>query len=205
MARKPLLVAAIFSLACLATAPSAGAVGLAEGHAVSKPARAAQASSTTIAPLASCPGQTDLDAPAEEQEEAMRCMTDYARQHFGLPPLAATDQLDASARGKSDDILRCDDFSHFACGREFTYWIEASGYLAAGCWRAGENLAWGAGDEGTVRSIFRAWMRSPGHRQNVLGDFSQLGISLRVGELDGLTGSHVWTQHFGSHCEPVPA
>jgi uncharacterized protein YkwD len=80
--------------------------------------------------------------------------------------------------------------------------MRESGYLSTQCWRAGENLAWGTGREGTVRSTFRAWMRSPGHRQSILGDFAQVGISLEVGDLAGRRGTHVWTQHFGSHCEP---
>jgi uncharacterized protein YkwD len=159
--------------------------------------------SGAIAPLAACPGQTLLGAPTEAQEDTMRCMTDYARRQAGLPSLAEAEELDSSAAGKSGDILRCNSCSHSACGRDFTYWMEESGYLSAQCWRAGENLAWGTGREGTVRSIFRAWMRSPGHRQNVLGDFTQLGLNLEVGTLEGLRGTRVWTQHFGSHCEPA--
>ncbi len=72
--------------------------------------------------------------------------------------------------------------------------------MSAECWRVGENLAWGVEEEGTVGSIFRAWMRSPAHRANILGDFEETGIDLRVGQLGGLTGVHLWTQHFGSHC-----
>ncbi len=189
------------ALAALALAPSALAVGLGQQQALSRTAQAAQAPETAIAPLSACPGQTNRDAPAAEQERAMRCMTDYARTHFDLPALAEAEQLSASAEGKSSDILLCDSFSHSACGREFTYWMKASGYLSVGCWRAGENLAWGVGDEGSVRSIFRAWMNSPSHRRNVLGDYDQIGIALKVGELEGLTGTRVWTQHFGSQCE----
>lgn len=200
MSSKVALIATLSAIAGLAIAPTAGAVSLQDQRVVAKPTHAAHSASTPIASEAACPGQTDASAPAVAQEEAMRCMTDYARQHLGLPPLAEAETLDASSRAKSGDILRCDDFSHFACGREFTYWIEASGYLTAPCWRAGENLAWGTGEEGTVRSIFRAWMRSPGHRQNILGDFSQIGISLQIGELAGQGGTYVWTQHFGSHC-----
>jgi uncharacterized protein YkwD len=200
MPSKLSLIATLLAVAGLALAPSAFAVGLGAQRAVSKPAQAAQAPNTPIAPPSSCPGQTDLGAPLDEQEEAMRCMTDYARVHFGLPPLAEAEQLSLSAAGKSGDILACNSFSHSACGREFTYWMKESGYLSAPCWRAGENLAWGIGEEGSVRSIFRAWMRSPGHRQNVLGNFDQIGIALRVGELEGQGGTRVWTQHFGSRC-----
>ena len=59
----------------------------------------------------------------------MLCMTNFARAAAGLGALADAEELDRSALGKADDVLRCDSFSHFACGREFTYWIRAAGYI----------------------------------------------------------------------------
>jgi uncharacterized protein YkwD len=152
-----------------------------------------------IAPVDACANQTSTAVPLPVQRRAMRCMTNYARRGVGMAGLGKARQLDRSASGKSRDILRCDSFSHFACGRDFTYWMRQSGYLAASCWRAGENLAWGMGDAGSVRAVFRAWMSSPGHRDNILGRFRQIGVGVRVGNLDG-HDAHVWTQHFGSHC-----
>lgn len=134
----------------------------------------------------------------------MRCMTDFARRHVRMGGLVNAGDLDRSALDKSGDILRCDSFSHYACGRDFTYWMQRVGYIPAQCWRAGENLAWGTGDYGGVRSIFRAWIHSPEHRANILGRYTQIGIGLQVGNLDGDQGVHVWTQHFGSHCGPAP-
>jgi uncharacterized protein YkwD len=153
-----------------------------------------------IAPTSVCQGQMELDAPTGQQESAMRCMIDYARGQAGLPALADTEALDRSAADKAADVLRCDSFSHFACGREFTYWMQQTGYVSSQCWRVGENLAWGTGSYGTVRAIFRAWMSSPGHRENILDDFAETGISLRVGTLNGQPETHVWAEHFGSHC-----
>ncbi len=135
----------------------------------------------------------------------MRCMTNFTRERLGLAPFADAPELDLSASSKASDLLECDSFSHSACGRDFTYWMRANGYISEACWHVGENLAWGTGEYGSVRSIFQAWMRSPTHRHNLLGDYSQLGISLKVGDLAGQTGTRVWAQHFGSHCEPVPA
>ena len=156
--------------------------------------------SALVAPTSVCPHQTDLgDSPAV-QEQAMRCMTNFARAHDGLGRLGDAASLDGSAVRKTDDILRCDSFSHYACGRQFTFWMQRSGYLAARCWRAGENIAWGTSDEGSVRSIFVAWLHSPEHRRNLLGRYSQIGIALSVGTLEGHRGAHVWTQDFGSHC-----
>lgn len=147
-----------------------------------------------------CPTAVGLDAPAPTQESAMLCLVSETRERYGLPPLAQSETLRQTAVEKGDDLLRCNEFSHTACGRSFTYWIEESGYMSVECWRVGENLAWGVEEEGTVGSIFRAWMHSPAHRANILGDFEETGIDLRVGQLGGLTAVHLWTQHFGSHC-----
>ena len=51
-----------------------------------------------------------------------------------------------------------------------------------------------------MRSIFVAWLHSPEHRANMLGRYSQIGIALSVGNLEGHNDAHVWTQDFGSHC-----
>ena len=130
----------------------------------------------------------------------MLCMTNFARRNAGLGELGDTRQLDRSAWHKSGDILRCDSFSHEACGRAFTYWMQRVGYLPAPCWRAAENIAWGAGSLGSVHSIFSAWIHSPGHRENILGPYLQIGIGLRVGGLEGNEDAHVWTQEFGARC-----
>jgi uncharacterized protein YkwD len=156
--------------------------------------------STLVAPVSACADQTDLgDAPGV-QERAMLCMTNFARGHDGLGRFGNAADLDHSAIRKTDDILHCDSFSHYACGRQFTFWMQRSGYLAARCWRAGENIAWGVGRYATVRSIFVAWLHSPEHRANLLGRYSQIGIALSVGTLEGHRDAHVWTQDFGSHC-----
>ena len=167
--------------------------------ALASAATAFGARTSIVAPASACP-QVKLDAAPQAQEEAMLCLTNYARERVGEAPLEATAQLEESAADKGADVISCNSFSHTACGREFTYWMRATGYLSTECWRAGENLAWGAGEYGTVSSIFRAWLRSPTHRANVLGDYTQIGINLQVGPLNGRKGVHVWTSHFGLHC-----
>lgn len=159
----------------------------------------ASAASGAIAPASACPNQTNPGAPSGAQAKAMRCMVNYARERLGKPRLVNAPALDRAARRKSADILRCDQFDHEACGRSFTYWMERFGYLGGGCGSAGENIAWGTGSLGSVRNIFIAWMHSPGHRANILGAFSDFGVGLRVGSLEGHRGAHVWTQDFGSH------
>ena len=157
--------------------------------------------SRLIAPTSACSGQRDAAAPAAVQERAMRCMTNYARRHARRGRLLDSSKLDASARMKSRDIVRCDSFSHYACGRDFTYWMKRVGYLRASCWRAGENIAWGSGSYGSVRSIFGAWMHSGPHRENILSPgYESFGVGLDVGGLGRYRDAHVWVQHFGEHC-----
>lgn len=188
MRRKIVTSLALALLACGCLAPGAGAMNL----------------SRLIAPTAVCANQMDLNAPYAAQMRAMRCMTDYARRRAHTAGLVDARSLDRSARDKATDILRCDSFSHEACGREFTFWMKRVSYLRAPCWRVGENLAWGTGRYASVRSIFRAWIHSPEHRANILGRYTQVGVGLRVGVLSDDREVHVWVQHFGSHCGPAP-
>jgi len=124
----------------------------------------------------------------------MLCLVNHARVNHGLEPLAAPAVLAKSAGRKSGDILRCDEFSHEACGREVGYWPEQLGY--GGC--VGENIAYATGRTATPRMIFHLWMNSPGHRENILrSSYDDIGIGLQVGELEGFGGAHVWTQQFG--------
>ena len=153
-----------------------------------------------VAPTTACKNQNDPSAPRWKQQRAMRCMTNFARRHAGMSGYSSSDKLADSSDRKGQDIIRCDSFSHYACGRDFTFWLRRVNFIG-GCWTAGENIAWGTGELGSARSVFRAWLHSAGHRENILaGDFSQLGVSLRIGDLEGNSGAHVWVQHFGDRC-----
>lgn len=152
-----------------------------------------------IAPPPACSHLGDADVSVEQQLQAMRCMTNVVRRRAGLGSLVRSPLLSTSSRRKAQDILRCDNVSHFACGRSFTYWMQRSGYLGS-CWRVAENIAWEA-RRGTARSIFQTWLRSPEHRRNILGPYDDLGIGLEAGRLHGREGAWVWIQHFGSRCD----
>lgn len=205
MASKRSFPIAIVLALALVAAPSAHAAGIQHQRTAGRSDLRAQPSSSLIAPATACPNQANASASPATQEQSMRCMTDFARARAGMGALEDSEQLDLSAAEKGTDVLSCDSFSHTACNRDFTYWIRQSGYVSESCWHVGENLAWGTGAYGTVRSIFQAWMRSPAHRHNILGDYKDLGLNLQTGELGGLSGADVWTAHFGSHCETATA
>lgn len=129
----------------------------------------------------------------------MVCMVNYARRKQGLKPYRRHRKLGWSARHKAADILRC-GFSHTACGRQFDYWIRKSGYLGRGGWSTGENIAWGSGYLGNVRSIFIAWMKSTGHRDAILSqDFTDIGVGVVKGTFEQISGARIWVLHFGDN------
>jgi uncharacterized protein YkwD len=155
-----------------------------------------------IAPETACPGQTDESLSAASQEATMGCMINFVRSEAGEEGLAPVAPLDDSSDDKASDIIGCGEFSHTACGRAFTYWIEQDGYVPpGGCTAAGENIAWGTGELGTVRSILTAWVNSPEHLANILrAEYRDFGVGLEVGPLNGYPDAHVWVTHFGSLC-----
>ena len=153
-----------------------------------------------LAPTTVCKNQTSTSASVAAQESAMSCMHNYVRSRKGLPSLATRSALLSAANSKSLDIIRCADFSHQACGRETFYWTKRVGY-ATGCWGAGENIAWGSGSLGSVRSIMRAWLHSTGHRENILRSrFRDKGVGLVKGRFAGYSNAQVWTTQFGYRC-----
>jgi uncharacterized protein YkwD len=41
-----------------------------------------------------------------------------------------------------------------------------------------ENIAWNSGAD----EVVEAWMNSPGHRRNILGDYNEIGIAIAINE-----------------------
>lgn len=96
------------------------------------------------APAGLCAGE-DISSTQQRPGaiRAMVCLTNFARQRRGLPRFQMDDRLSDSASSKAADILRCNAFSHTACGRPFTWAMNKEYISGASCWRAGENIARG--------------------------------------------------------------
>jgi uncharacterized protein YkwD len=90
-------------------------------------------------------------------------------------------RLSRAAVRHARDMVRRRYFSHFSpSGSSFLQRIKRTGYLSrVRAWSAGENIAWGSGGLATPRSIVRAWMRSPGHKANILNRrFREIGLGI---------------------------
>jgi uncharacterized protein YkwD len=167
--------------------PGKSAAALVVVLALASPAQSDGRRDSYLAPAGYCTGAS---------VQVMICLHDYARHQAGLPPLRSPVRLTRAARAKDADVVRC-GFSHTACGHAFEYRINQAGYRWT---RVGENLGFGSGSPGRPYAIFSNWMRSPGHRANILSPgFRDLGIAVRRGSFSGYSQAAVWVAEFGSH------
>lgn len=113
---------------------------------------------------------------------ATLCLLNRERRKRGLRSLRYNRRLATAASRHAKDMARRGYFSHDSLdGRDFVDRIMRTRYIRGrrGGWSLGENMAWGSGELATPRSIVRAWMRSPGHRRNILNRrFREIGVAL---------------------------
>ncbi len=100
-------------------------------------------------------------------------LTNESRRRAGLPPVAIDERLMAAARAKLFDMLKGDYFDHRTPdGRQPWTFMHAAGYRFQA---AAENLAKGYDNEPELQ---RAWMKSRGHRANILNPlFTEIGVA----------------------------
>jgi uncharacterized protein YkwD len=138
------------------------------------------------APRHGCEGADARPGEASYAElgRATLCLVNRERRRRGLRTLRADWRLALAARRHAADMVRHSYFSHDSrSGARFSTRIARAGYLrGVASWRAGENIAWGAGRRSTPRRIARSWMDSSGHRANILtAGYRDLGVGVVAG------------------------
>jgi uncharacterized protein YkwD len=112
-------------------------------------------------------------ASSQSPEEIVAAMN-RERAAYGLRPLRLNPRLSRAAEDRVDDMLAKRYFAHVSPDgvQPFT-WVRQRGYR----YRViGENLALGYP---SAQRIVGGWMRSPGHRENILGrSFNEVGIAV---------------------------
>jgi uncharacterized protein YkwD len=113
------------------------------------------------------------------------CLLNEQRVAAGLTPVSVRADLSQAAVEFSAQMVRESFFDHRAPGGpDLVGRLTQVRYItsAAPDWVVGENLAWARGSAATPRALVAAWMRSPGHRHNVLEpDFRHIGIGVAQG------------------------
>jgi uncharacterized protein YkwD len=165
------------------------------------PASAAKRISAKAA-VAACPAATtnpDRDS-AGDAERSVLCLLNLERTSRGLDRLRSNERLADAAAGHSRDMVRRSYFSHVSLGGStMGERIRETGYLGrARSYSMGENLAWGTGSLASPLKIVEAWMRSPGHRRNILhAAFEEVGVGLALGA-PGRDRGATYTTNFGA-------
>ncbi len=120
-------------------------------------------------------------APTIRLARAAVCLINNRRTARGLSRLRINNRLSKAAKWHTHDMVHRSYFGHVSRrGRDVVDRLYGARYLGGRIsWAVGENLAWGSGNRGTPREIVRAWMNSPGHRQNMLDRrFREIGIGV---------------------------
>jgi uncharacterized protein YkwD len=122
-------------------------------------------------------------ANVEQVRTAVLCLHNRERAARGLPRLTEHADLRAAAEDHSVHMVDAQFFSHDAPdGTDMVDRILGTGYAKDRGWSLGENIAWGSGPLATAAAVHRAWMRSPGHKANILRRrFREIGIGIALG------------------------
>jgi uncharacterized protein YkwD len=105
-----------------------------------------------------------------------------------LPPLKENPKLDAAALVHAEDMAKRDHMSHEGSdGSKPSERVEGQGYRFQA---TAENVA---ARQKAVAEVMKGWMNSPGHKANILGNYTEIGVA-RVPNEDG---TYYWCTVFG--------
>ncbi len=122
---------------------------------------------------------------ASVREGELALINQY-RASNGKEALSQNELLNAAAQVRAKEIAK--KFEHTRPNGTPCYTaIDETGYAY---WSAGENIAAG---QNTVARVMEAWMKSTGHRNNILGNYADVGIGYYVSN-----GTKYWVQLFAT-------
>ena len=109
-----------------------------------------------------------------------------------LPPLKLEARLTEAARVQARDMADRQKMGHEGSdGSTPEQRVVNAGYHYL---KTGENVAVGYRD---VEEVIQAWMDSPGHRKNIMGEFTEIGLACVIGK----DKKPYWAADFGT---PMP-
>jgi uncharacterized protein YkwD len=105
------------------------------------------------------------------QEEKIYHLINEFRAKGQLTPLKLNVELCKAARAHSENMAKQNKLDHVLDGKGPNDRAKAAGYTGG---PVSENIAGGGKD--TPKSFFELWVKSPGHRANLLGEGTEVGI-----------------------------
>lgn len=150
-----------------------------------------------LVPLASAQDKKDpkKDAKKDEfkltaEEKAVIELTNAERKKAdkGLEPLKMNPQLMEAARAHAANMAKQDKLEHVLDEKEPADRATAAGYKYKA---VGENIAW---NQKTPAQVLDGWMKSEGHRENILrAEYNEIGVAV----VRNKKGQPYWVQVFG--------
>ncbi|WP_433830308.1 CAP domain-containing protein [Actinoplanes sp. CA-015351] len=135
-------------------------------------------------PAEAAPKASEVSLQAE-----INRLVDAERTANGCAALTVNDQLTDAARNHSGWMAQTGEFSHTGkAGSDFYARATEAGYATP----AAENIAWGYR---SAEQVVASWMKSPGHRANIL---NCANTTVGVGAVYAESGTPYYTQNFGS-------
>jgi uncharacterized protein YkwD len=132
------------------------------------------------------------EEPADPIASALFSAHNHEREQEGRRPLKLSSQLCASAATQARDMAAHGKLQHAGSdGSTVAQRVKRQAYPYV---RVGENIAEG---QKTVEQIMKTWMKSPGHRENILADFTEMGAARAEDD----KGKFYWCVNFGT---PMP-
>ena len=151
---------------------------------------------------ATCSGADSVPSSmsASAANHATLCLLNQQRHAHGLKSLHADGKLSRAAAGHASDMVSQHFFDHNSRnGATFATRIKRTGWTKSRrSYTIGENIGWGGGDLATPRAMVNAWMRSSGHRANILSrSFRMIGIGIANAAPSGGAGATYATDFGG--------
>ena len=108
------------------------------------------------------------------------------RESYGLNSLTLSQGLMDGASIRAPEII--DKYGHERPDGSSCFTAVEKSY-----WGMGENLAWG---QNSPEEVMISWMNSPGHHDNILGNYKKIGVGYIYAE-DSPNWKENWVQMFG--------
>ena len=131
-------------------------------------------------------------APASAYDEpAILSHANQSRAEAGLGPLQMNSTMNAVALAWAQQMDAANNMSHNP---------SYSSQIPGGWSKAGENVAHGYQ---TGAAVHAGWMSSPGHKANILGDFTDIGIA-HISGANGTWSVQVFAKYGATVAPPAP-
>jgi len=131
----------------------------------------------------------DSTLAGKSMDEQILYYTDKFRKSQGKPPLQLVALISKEAEDHSQDMARGrTGFGHEGFEERVDHVGKKLGRVAA----AAENVAYGNLD---AEGVVNGWIKSPGHRRNMLGDYNLIGIGSAQGKGNIIFFTQVFIKH----------